>query len=218
LVVDDFLEPPLVERLLRWAIDNESDFATSMVLPASATEGTVDTGFRRSVVFFHPIPIRQLFEPKMLSVVDTARTTLGMPLLPVTSVDLQVTASNDGDFFKCHNDNAHGATTARTLTFVYFLHREPKPYRGGHLRLFETTRIQGVLAPGAEIIDIEPVSNRLVFFASHLMHEVQLVECPSQSFGDSRFTVNGWFVTAGRSAAHALINRRHRQGHYPGSR
>src|SRR6476661_4668300 len=137
VVIDDFLEPQLVESLLQWAVGQEPGFATSMVLPLSATQGQVDKEFRRSVVMFHPTAVRPLFERRVLRLVDDVRKAMVMPLLPVTGIDMQMTASNDGDFFKCHNDNAHGAARARTLTFVYFVHREPKPYRGGHLKLYE---------------------------------------------------------------------------------
>ena len=39
---------------------------------------------------------------------------------------------------------------------------------------------------------IEPRNNSIIFFLSRYMHEVLPVSCPSQSFADSRFTVNGW--------------------------
>jgi SM-20-related protein len=32
----------------------------------------------------------------------------------------------------------------------------------------------------------------LVVFPSRYLHEVLPVSCPSQTFADSRFTINGW--------------------------
>ena len=39
---------------------------------------------------------------------------------------------------------------------------------------------------------VEPRNNSIVFFNAAIMHEVTKVQVPSQEFGDSRFTVNGW--------------------------
>lgn len=211
LVVDDFLPPQQVQLVERWVIGQESQFTTSKVTSPSEARGAVDTAVRRSKLITEPGPLRQLFGRRLLSVADSARTAMGLTRLPVTDIDLQVTATNDGDFFRCHTDNAHATVAARTLTFVYFLHREPKPYRGGHLALYETTRQDGRPVRGSELIDIEPVRNRMVFFPSHLMHEVRTVECSSRLFVDSRFTINGWFITSPRSAVHALLHRRNRQ-------
>ncbi len=211
LVVDDFLPGQQVQLVQRWVIGQEGEFTTSKVTSTSEGRGAVDTAVRRSKVISQPGPLRQLFGHRLLSVADSARAAMGLPLLPVTRLDLQVTATNDGEFFRCHTDNAHATVAARSLTFVYFLHREPKPYRGGHLALYETTLQDGRPVRGTELMDIEPVRNRMVFFPSHLMHEVRTVECPSRLFVDSRFTVNGWFITSGRSAVHTLLHRRNRQ-------
>jgi Rps23 Pro-64 3,4-dihydroxylase Tpa1-like proline 4-hydroxylase len=210
LVVEEFLPPQYVEAVMTWVIEQRHEFTASKVLSGSGPQDAEDPAFRRSKVMFEPVPLRQLFERRLLTVVDGARAALRHPKLPITGIELQVTASNDGDFFKCHSDNAEPVVAARSLTFVYFLHREPKPYRGGHLTLYETTGRDGQTAPGEELLDIEPVRNRIVLFPSNLMHEVRTVECPSKSFIDSRFTINGWFHTSPRSAVHAQLHRRNR--------
>jgi SM-20-related protein len=210
LVVDEFLPPQYVEPVMAWVIDQRHQFSPSKVMSPSATSGAEDAAFRRSKVMFQPGPVRELFERRLLTVVDSVRAALRLPHVPLAGIELQVTASNDGDFFRCHNDNAVTVVAARSLTFVYFLHREPKPYQGGHLTLYETTRQDGHALPGEELMDIKPVRNRMVFFPSHLMHEVRPVRCPSKAFADSRFTINGWYHTSPRSAVHAQLHRRNR--------
>lgn len=210
LVVDDFLPAHQVEPVMTWVTGQGHQFTTSKVMSGYEGQDAEDADFRRSKVMSQPGPVRALFERRLLSELDQARRALGLPPLPVTHVELQVTASNDGDFFKCHNDNAHAVVADRSLTFVYFVHREPKPFRGGHLTLYETTWQRGQPVRGPELLDVEPVRNRMVFFPSHLMHEVRLVECPSMAFEDSRFTINGWYHTSPRSAVHGQLLRRNR--------
>lgn len=107
---------------------------------------------------------------------------LGMPFKP-SGFELQITASGDGQFFKVHTDNGSPDTATRRLTFVhYFLLNEPRQFTGGELQL---------QLPDREIT-ILPHHNSIVFFPSHLWHEVKPVSCPSALFADSRFTANGW--------------------------
>jgi SM-20-related protein len=106
-------------------------------------------------------------------------------------VEAQLTASNDGEFFRPHNDNAHEALERREMTFVYYFHCEPKGFRGGGLRIYESplAPVPGIDAPHATM---PPRQNQVVFFPSHLMHEVRPTHVSSRAFADSRFTVNGW--------------------------
>jgi Rps23 Pro-64 3,4-dihydroxylase Tpa1-like proline 4-hydroxylase len=107
---------------------------------------------------------------------------------------MQLTASNDGDFFTAHADASpeHHAVAAREITFVYYLHRMPRPYGGGGLLLYEGVPGQPVYDRGADVRLIDPQNNCLIAFTSDRWHEVDMVRCPSGAFADSRFTVNGW--------------------------
>jgi Rps23 Pro-64 3,4-dihydroxylase Tpa1-like proline 4-hydroxylase len=108
-------------------------------------------------------------------------------------VEMQITASNDGDFFHWHCDNSGEAIASREITFVYFLHREPRAFRGGELRIYDSRWENGMYRPTENYRAIVPQQNQVVLFASSLAHEITPVECPSNAFADSRFTVNGWF-------------------------
>ena len=89
---------------------------------------------------------------------------------------MQITASNDGDYFRLHQDG--GPDDTREITFVYFLHGEPRPFSGGELKIRDST--------------VMPLGDTLVLFPSCSVHEVLPVQVPSRQFADSRFTVNGW--------------------------
>ena len=104
----------------------------------------------------------------------------------------QLTASNDGDYFRVHNDNSQANWPSREITYVYFFHREPRAFSGGELVLYNSCEDSGVPEPVAARKRITPEQNTIVFFNSSVLHEVTPVRCPSQRFADSRFTLNGW--------------------------
>jgi Rps23 Pro-64 3,4-dihydroxylase Tpa1-like proline 4-hydroxylase len=118
---------------------------------------------------------------------------LGRGMFEITRAEAQITASNDGDFFRHHSDNGQGEIATRELTFVYFFHREPKAFAGGNLRIYDTHFANGEYVSSGEYKTVVPEQNQIVFFASSLLHEITQVECPSRAFADSRFTLNGWF-------------------------
>ena len=116
---------------------------------------------------------------------------LGMEEFPVTRVEAQITASNDGDFFGAHCDDAQELIASRRLTFVYFFHREPRQFEGGELRLHDSRGSERNVSTGS-YQSIVPQQNQIVFFPCSVLHEITPVKCPSGAFADSRFTLNGW--------------------------
>ena len=117
-----------------------------------------------------------------------------MEQIPIAGVEAQITASNDGDFFRFHNDNGSEKVAQRYLTFVYFFQREPRQFEGGELRIHDA-RLEGqdYVSEGS-YQTITPRQNQIVFFPCELMHEVTAVNCPSKLFADGRFTLNGWLL------------------------
>jgi Rps23 Pro-64 3,4-dihydroxylase Tpa1-like proline 4-hydroxylase len=110
----------------------------------------------------------------------------------ISALEAQVTASNDGDFFRSHRDNGDDKVASRQLTFVYFFHREPRPFEGGELRIHDSRLENGEYVNTGSYQTIEPRQNQIVLFPCSLQHEITPVECPSRAFADSRFTMNGW--------------------------
>jgi SM-20-related protein len=70
------------------------------------------------------------------------------------------------------------------MTMVYYLHRQPRIFTGGRLRLFDLG--------GEQSIWIEPMHDSLLVFPSSARHEVETISCPGGAFADSRFAVNIW--------------------------
>ena len=79
---------------------------------------------------------------------------------------------------------------------MYFLHKEPRRFSGGELRIFETRLVDDRPVPVDHGQTIVPRQNTIVFFPSRHQHEVLPVRVPSGEFADSRFTVNGWIHRA----------------------
>lgn len=105
---------------------------------------------------------------------------------------MQMTAHNDGCFYKIHNDSGDAPTATRILAYVYYFYQEPKAFSGSELRLYNT-ELDGTRQTAlSDFEDIEPRNNSIVFFDSRCKHEVIPIHCPSRQFAHSRFTLNGW--------------------------
>jgi Rps23 Pro-64 3,4-dihydroxylase Tpa1-like proline 4-hydroxylase len=186
-VLDEFLARSELDALVAWVVSREQEFGNSRVLGEG--DGRIDPDSRRSKVLYAPGPLRLVVEQRLMSVLDYVRASTGVTAFPVQHIEMQVTASNDGDYFRPHLDNAHTQVSTRRLTFVLFFHREPARFSGGRLRFYA----QRDGRPGRQIAEVVPRQNQVVFFAPHLYHEIETVSCPSGQFLDSRFTLNGWY-------------------------
>jgi Rps23 Pro-64 3,4-dihydroxylase Tpa1-like proline 4-hydroxylase len=120
--------------------------------------------------------------------------TLGMPVFPLAEVESHLTAAADGYYFKLHSDEA--PEIPRTLTCLYYLHREPRGFAGGDLRLYDSILEDGVRSAADTFTAVSPTANRLVVFPSEEFHEAMPVRCPSRDFADSRFAVTTWLHRA----------------------
>lgn len=188
VVLEEFLARPELDDLVGWVLSREAEFDASRVI-SLAGPGRQSPTHRRSTVLYTPGPFRAIFEQRLMSVLDHVRMRLDSPRIPVREIEMQITGSNDGDYFHAHDDNGHQSVANRKLTYVYFFHREPIPFSGGRLRIYGDSRSE------SSVIEVEPAQNQIVFFLPHLPHEIEMVHCSSRRFADSRFTVNGWYKT-----------------------
>lgn len=145
-----------------------------------------------SRVLFELGEFRDLFTERIFAFLPQIMAGLELPWFPVADLEIQLTATNNGEFFRRHNDNGTESLSSRLITFVYFFYREPRPFSGGELCVFDTELQDGeYLAPGLCTV-VTPMQNQICFFISEYLHEVLPVQTMSASFMDSRFTVNGW--------------------------
>jgi len=196
VVLDEFLAPQELEELARFTLEHEADFSASEVV-SPGTDGGIVGGIinyehRRSRVLMDLGQHQDVMLERIKAALPQVLSKLGMEEFSIADVESQVTASNDGDFFHFHSDNGSDRVASRHLTFVYFFHREPRQFEGGELRIHDARLEEGVYVSEGTYQTIAPQQNQIVFFPCELLHEITPVNCASQRFADSRFTLNGW--------------------------
>jgi Rps23 Pro-64 3,4-dihydroxylase Tpa1-like proline 4-hydroxylase len=192
VVLDEFLAPQELEELIRFALEHEAAFNASEVVSPQADSGIVNYEHRRSRVLMDLGEHQDVMLERIKSVLPQVVDQLGMEPFNIAGVEVQATASNDGDFFHFHSDNGSERVASRYLTFVYFFHREPRKFKGGELRIHDSRLKNGIYVSEGSDQSIVPQQNQIVFFPCELLHEITPVNCASQRFADSRFTLNGW--------------------------
>jgi SM-20-related protein len=192
VVLDEFLTTVEVNALMQYVFEKESQFQISEVLSPGVTGGAVDYEQRRSRVLMDLGGHEKVITDRLLTALPRVLEKWGRDPFPISHIESQTTASNHGDFFRCHSDNGRPEVASREVTFVYFFHREPKEFSGGELRIYDSAAENDGYPARSNCRTIVPEQNQLVLFASGLSHEITPVECPSGKFADSRFTVNGW--------------------------
>ncbi|MEM1172373.1 MAG: 2OG-Fe(II) oxygenase [Cyanobacteria bacterium P01_H01_bin.35] len=185
LLIENFLTNSETQQLLNYIFQRKSDFVPT-------TTSTKAENYRRSLVL-HSFPkFRELIVKRIQEIFPDVLNQLSIPVFSIGEIESQLTAHNDNNFYKIHNDNGSPDTATRVLTYVYYFYREPKAFTGGELIIYDS-QVQGKHYVKAETFNtIEPKNNSIIFFLSRYMHEVLPVNCPSQNFADSRFTFNGW--------------------------
>lgn len=159
-----------------------------------STTTTKADKYRQSYVLFAKFfpELSALIQSKILETLPEVLTKLNLHPFEISEIEVQLTAHNDGCYYKIHNDAGSEKTATRELTYVYYFYQEPKAFSGGELRIYDT-ELKGKGAITHENYKtIRPANNSIVFFNSRCRHEVMPVVCPSKIFEHSRFTVNGW--------------------------
>ena len=192
VVLDEFLAPQELDELTRFTLEHEADFGASEVVSPVADGGVVNYEHRRSRVLMDLAQHQDVMLERIKAVLPQVLQSLGMEEFAIAGAEVQVTASNDGDFFHFHSDNGSDRVSSRHLTFVYFFHREPRQFEGGELRIHDARLESGSYVSQGSYQTIVPQQNQIVFFPCELLHEITPVSCSSGLFADSRFTLNGW--------------------------
>jgi Rps23 Pro-64 3,4-dihydroxylase Tpa1-like proline 4-hydroxylase len=191
VIFDEFLVAQELRGLLDFTLGHSGEFVATQVIGPNGIN-LVDGQTRRSSVLYDFGLYQQVFIDRLLIFLPHVLARLGYEPFEVSHVEVQLTATNNGEYFRVHNDNDANAVRTRAVTFVYFFHREPRSFYGGELRIFDTHwEAERAVASGPYRV-IYPLQNQIVFFPSYCLHEILPVGCVSGYFADSRFTVNGW--------------------------
>jgi Rps23 Pro-64 3,4-dihydroxylase Tpa1-like proline 4-hydroxylase len=183
--IDQFLSQELWQKLYAYAIAKEKTFV-------STTTSTDDPDYRRSQYLPYFPEFSDLMIGQVKATMPDVIKHLNLNSFEITQVEAQLTAHNDGNYYKIHNDNGSPDTATRELTYVYYFCKEPKAFEGGELVVYDSKIENNFYVAAESSQTIQPRNNSIVFFLSRYMHEVLPIKCPSQKFADSRFTINGW--------------------------
>lgn len=184
-VIDDFLCPREHQELLALALASEERFR-------AGTDLSSDPEYRQNLVImeFGETVHAKLIQDRLLVWFPVLARMFDMPVFPLAMIESQLTAAGEHQFYKVHSDDA--PTCPRVLSCVYYLHREPRGFGGGMLRLYDAIEENGARRAADTFTSIEPRNNRMVVFPSEEFHEVMPVRCPSGDFADYRFAVTNW--------------------------
>ena len=192
VVLDEFLAPQELDELVSYTLQHEEQFQSSEVISPNGEPGMIAYDHRRSRVLMDLGKHEAVILDRVRGVLPKVLDQLGIEEFPVTHTEAQITASNDGDFFRAHSDDSDEMIASRRITFVYFFHREPRQFEGGELLLHDSHGGGERRVSAGSYQAVVPQQNQIVFFPCSLLHEITPVECPSRAFADSRFTLNGW--------------------------
>ena len=177
LQLDDFLSDEEHEALLEY-VRGRSEFTAAHIDLPDGTPAVTDTSFRRASVATPADDVFQIFEDRLRAILPHARIETGVARFRLGTLERQLTAHHDGDFFGAHTDLGVGwqDSSGRRLSYVYYFHEQPRRFEGGELRLYDHHVNEAGQWEAAETFQtIEPADNSIVFFPSHALHEVRPV-------------------------------------------
>lgn len=194
VLIDDFLPTARHREALEFALARRAQFERAMV-GGDDHEWKVEPQARIAQAAYDIDPLRQWFVPLVQARLPEILPRLGVAPFEAGDVELQLTAYNDGEYYRTHADRDEGGLVKRQLTFVYYFNRSPKTFEGGDLALYDSDVSAGLFSE-RHFTKVAPVDNRLLVFPSSAQHEVLMVRCASGAYEDSRFTLNGWVQRA----------------------
>ncbi len=160
-------------------------------LTESSTEGADD--YRQSFVIYDAGGSAASIPRSRARSCPRCRRLAVPPLPPDARTELQLTAHNDGHFYKVHNDNDSLDAAARELSFIYYAHRWPRGFSGGELLVYEREGHYGIRsAPARPRTDrARRQHHRVLPQRAHARGPPRALPV-ARAFADSRFTLNGW--------------------------
>jgi Rps23 Pro-64 3,4-dihydroxylase Tpa1-like proline 4-hydroxylase len=196
-LIPDFMTDAELAQVLAFTLAHADTFQNSGTYQehtqGDSTTGDLTTG-RRSRILDGPAngAMAALIMPKLQALMPQIWSRLRMDPLPLSSLECQITAHGDGDFFATHTDNDPPEIAYRRISYVYYFHRAPKQFIGGHLCLYHTLFHGGGATCGRLAVDIDPPRNGLMIFPTFVFHKVSQIGCASSALADQRLTLNGW--------------------------
>ncbi|MET9599436.1 2OG-Fe(II) oxygenase [Streptomyces sp. NPDC006459] len=184
--LENFLGAERAGALLEYAIARADDFTAGTVV--DPLTGQVSRKGRDSLV----LPVTsEVFSAHLADCLPLVQEVLDHRASLTRSLTV-LTAHGEGGHFGTHTDASRVRDVSTALSAVYYLHRRPRGFGGGQLRLYDTVVNDGRARPAESYRTVEPEHDTIVFFPSSAFHEVVPSTCPSGRFSDHRFTLTTW--------------------------
>ncbi|MEU1307730.1 2OG-Fe(II) oxygenase [Streptomyces cinnamoneus] len=200
---ENFLGSDLADGLLSYAVSRQADFTAGMVM--DPLTGQLSHKGRDSLVLpAQSAALRQ----HLADCLPQVSGILGVGARPSTATTV-FTAHGPGSYFDTHTDATKVSDPGTSLSAVYYLHRRPRGFDGGQLRMYDTAVHNGRAERAKTYRVIEPDHDTVVFFPSSAFHEVTASTCPTGQFHDYRFTLTTWLSSPSPEEASRPQNRSH---------
>ncbi|MEV8533843.1 2OG-Fe(II) oxygenase [Streptomyces sp. NPDC051211] len=198
---ENFLGAERANSLLAYAISRQADFNAGTVLDPFT--GQVSHKGRNSLV----LPVTSaVFSAHLADCLPLVQEVLGHQAALTQSLTV-LTAHGEGGHYGMHTDASRVRDVSTALSAVYYLHRKPRGFDGGQLRLYDTLLHDGGAQPAESYRTVEPEHDTIVFFPASAFHEVVPSTCPSGQFADHRFTLTTWISSAGSATTSGTSTR-----------
>ena len=184
--IRDFLSHAERERLLTAALAMRGLFAPGGV--GYGADRKVKSSVRRALEARLPSQagVCDWLVPKLREALSKVSTLLRVNGLDRCRIILSMVAYLDGGFGARHRD-------LPWLSAICHFHRDPRPFSGGDLLLYDT-EVETGRCGGPEFSRVEPAAGSIVFYPGHYVHEVTPVACGPGDFAAARLSVVATFV------------------------
>ena len=184
--IRDFLSHAERERLLSAALAMRGRFETGGT--GRGADRKIKPLNRRALdAPLHPrSDLWAWFAPKLREALPKVSRLLRIDGLDQCRMGLSMVGHPDGGFSKKHRD------MPIVLEALCYFHREPRPFSGGELLLYDTESETGSYS-ASECSRVEPANNSIVFFPGDYVHEVTPVACEPTDFTAMRFSMLATF-------------------------
>ena len=193
IVLDGFLSPERHAQVVDYFLEAVVDLIEASVVKGDGKR-VRDDAARSARVGYEPTALKAWFLPLVAEHFPECFRRFAIPVFEPARLELQLTASFHGDFYKAHRDydpeKPNGVETRR-ISYVYYFRPPGGSFEEGHLRLYDWRKPDDVAA-AKRFTTVLPLDNRLILFPSHALHEVMAVRALSGRVEDGRFTLNGW--------------------------
>lgn len=206
IIIDNVLNKKTNKAILDEVIKNKNNFKEAWV---GNVVGRLNKKLRsNTTAFYDDIYVNNRHSSVLLTAIDRFfsgddfKTMLGSAPLPIALFndtnyhETQVSRyGDDGQHYGYHVDSF--GNKGRTITCVYYLHSEPKKFKGGQIELTDSIiDSKGPIEPDRKTVKIEPLNNRMVIFDSFTAHRVLSTTSPKR-WDSGRFSVNIWVGYSG---------------------